>query len=1124
MNIDDWLTCCNTKMNEINDSSILFYSESNIHFPVYISMEIYDKKINYGSIVEFQDNKLEESNNKFISFNLSFTQDGQNNSSILSDLDDSKNKIISVIKDLILKQSDKKNHYNESIDFLKFDYTVRLNLITDENANIEDTSYSLAFAFGIVDSAIRKYANYKNNIGQICLTGIFKNEDGNWIIDKVSGIKEKIIAVLCTNIKKFVVPESNRAEVLAFLKNSKDCKKKNIFINKGEKNQLEIIFSSTFSDVLNTIYEANFFETSFFKNTFDLGYRYRQKTLNSSLVKIKNVFNLFNDQNNNENIENYVKLKVLDKEKTLLSLEPHEIFSDVKEYDIRNIVILGEAGSGKTSLLKNFLSLICTEKIKGFDKLPVFLEFNSFDTKKYNVEIDGNLKNNFIKEVLVNHLNKIDLNSELYINFLEDLNKQKKLIFLFDAYDEKNIDSNYFSQENLCIISSRHHDKLSGNFYEVLPMEDQARNKFILNYLKKYIVIKDENENNFLEKILKLELKKVFSNPLFLSLFLLIITDDEEYLKDEFLSEIKIKGRLINLAINKFLSKKSKKSSSLDNFQKFESEKTKKDLILEFLKEIAFEIFQNKEKKDILEKNKVENLIIDKIIPKINLIQENQFFLDKFDIPHIMDYLSNSSGIIEEIKDIQNNKTTFKFFHEIFYEFFLAKYSIENSSNFEKWVINNKFNLKCTNIFRLITTLIEIEEENEISNNNKKLDYFLELIENENKDEYGNINDLLLVQLLYEMKIKKSSEALKKVFLPKFFEFNNSFIIDTQLKALSLLGEDELNEIFKNIENKSSDLTRKGLLIFYYHAILDKNISLTFKEKFITLIFEMFNNKHTDFIKIRAVKVLVKLFIYYDEFSAHIKEFEDLLLLKKDVLRISILNELSKNMNSIIKNQKIPLVEKLIEEYSKDNNKMVKIYLSILLAKILTSDNYSEIGHNSFEEKLMKLLQTVPNKIWVKSFIRKNIFELIDFSKKTLEEKNILKNKINEVITIDNKSNTKKISKLNLKIKNNNPLVLEKLSKSSIIKIIKMANASEILLDNIDNYDKNKLAMKLKSYKNLNLLITTKLFFDQKMKKHLENYSLKYTNPYYLKEDQWFSFDQELEKEISCINISIKNL
>lgn len=86
-------------MNEINDSSILFYSESNIHFPVYISMEIYDKETNYGSIVEFQDNKLEESNNKFISFNLSFTQDGQNNS--VSDLDDSKNKIIYLsIKDL----------------------------------------------------------------------------------------------------------------------------------------------------------------------------------------------------------------------------------------------------------------------------------------------------------------------------------------------------------------------------------------------------------------------------------------------------------------------------------------------------------------------------------------------------------------------------------------------------------------------------------------------------------------------------------------------------------------------------------------------------------------------------------------------------------------------------------------------------------------------------------------------------------------------------------------------------------------------------------------------------------------------------------------------------------------
>ena len=696
MKTEAWLSYfSNTKrvLNSITTSCSTIDLESKIYFPVYFPKE----KGSYGSIVEITNSEtkieVKNSTNSFLDFQLSFTQENAKDG-MLSDLEKVKSSINNVIIELITKKFKNNNHYKESLDFLKLTYKPTLNLITDENCNIGDTSYSLALAIDILNSAI----NFIPNGDTICFTGSFKKENEILKIEKVEGIEEKLIAVLTTNINKFIIPLKNKEKVLDIVK-LKDTVTNNYNVTKPNSKNLKLIFADTLEDVLENLYGNNFFESSSFRYSFDLGYRYKQKTLVSNLVKIKSVFNIFDSKrSSNENdIQSYVKIKSLIKNDSHLPIEPHEIFYNFEEKN-ENIIITGDSGSGKSSILKRFLILICKEgqdgeaileALSNFDKLPIFLDFKTITSKSYKEETE---RAAFIRNIMISHLEKISL-EQTYLTFLEKLYNNNKLIFILDGYDEEEIKVELLPEKS-AIISSKYQEKLSGAFYKVLPMTNEAKNKFIISYV--------ENKEENLKKIKDLEIGDLFSKPLFLALFLLVINEDEKYLE-----EIKTQTQLINIVINKFLSKESN-YSSLQVLSEFKKIDTKIALTSKLLKEIAFSIFTNN---NFLKENDFENIIFTKLINEINLIQGCKF-VSYTDLEDILKYLSNSFGIIEKIETGTGYK--FVFFHNVFYEFFLAKYFVEDFSSEEKkeWITLNLLNLKRLNIFRIITYLIKIREDN----------------------------------------------------------------------------------------------------------------------------------------------------------------------------------------------------------------------------------------------------------------------------------------------------------------------------------------------------------------------------------------------------------------------------
>lgn len=388
---------------------------------------------------------------------------------------------------------------------------------------------------------------------------------------------------------------------------------------------------------------------------------------------------------------------------------------------------------------------------------------------------------------------------------------------------------------------------------------------------------------------------------------------------------------------------------------------------------------------------------------------------------------------------------------------------------------------------------------------------FFEVIEQNDLDEYGHINDLILIQLFSEIDYRNfDTSIIKKIFSDKFFTFNNSFIIDTQIKSLIFLETDELKKIFLNLENNKSLFLKRGLITFYCNAFLDKATPIQLKDFFLEKIFNNFNFSSSNFIKTYSLKILTQLVIYHNDSNIE-KIFKEVSKEKKDYVKITILSEISKNLTYIIKNNKINLFNDLIEEYSKDENSLVKVYLSIVITKIIISNENNE-DIESIKKQLISIFKSISNKTWIKILIKKQILELIDISKIKSDYKEELRKIVNGNILLKKKESIQRKNYQNQSNKNNY-ITLEKLSDKSIIRILKRASLSDVVNQDIDNYDKDKMNKKIQKYKSLNTIITNKLFFNTKFKNHIENYSIKYSNPFYCRDNEWFSFDQETENE-----------
>lgn len=225
------------------------------------------------------------------------------------------------------------------------------------------------------------------------------------------------------------------------------------------------------------------------------------------------------------NLFSHTNLKIShrkDLEKTRLEISIDKIFNTE-----HNIILLGEAGAGKTTCLQMYALNNETEKGKLFVWAPLANIINNWKNKEAIIDKDNTYKiENFDKAIFMYLISKqISLSISEFINVFN----AKKSTFLFDGIDEaiKNNPwlpkavvrfSNKYNKSQIIItsrISGRFIDEIPFFTITLLPFTDNQRNEFITKWFS------GKSQNT--EKVVKHHLKNnksisdITRNPLLIT-------------------------------------------------------------------------------------------------------------------------------------------------------------------------------------------------------------------------------------------------------------------------------------------------------------------------------------------------------------------------------------------------------------------------------------------------------------------------------------------------------------------------------------------------------------------------------------------------------------------------------
>lgn len=387
-----------------------------------------------------------------------------------------------------------------------------------------------------------------------------------------------------------------------------------------------------------------------------------------------------------------------------------DIFKAIENYN--RLVILGDPGSGKSTVLKHLAYMLCRNRPtnKQCDKLvPIYIKASEFAKASY--ESGTNLSDYIIDGYNQKY-------SKLFVDSLEN----GSLILLLDGLDEVSVtNQRHYVVEQVnsfvaqypdikTIISSRivgyNETRLGGSFshFEVNKFDRHQISDFIKNWYRSISVCSDndfESATYQAEELLSSIRKnksvyQLASNPLLLTIIALI------YYQGSSLPEKR--ASLYDVATSTFL----------DNWVKLRVQQKKynidREILIEILAPLAFYVHDNFITGLIPEKDLRTRLAIEykKIYPHLNPKELKE------EINSIVDFLREEAGFLFEKGRDENGNPLFGFVHQTFQEYFAA---MELQTRWKEGVLGDDlktyvYNSNWLEVIKLSASLFKLQEPN----------------------------------------------------------------------------------------------------------------------------------------------------------------------------------------------------------------------------------------------------------------------------------------------------------------------------------------------------------------------------------------------------------------------------
>ncbi|MBN1190439.1 MAG: TIR domain-containing protein [Dehalococcoidales bacterium] len=370
------------------------------------------------------------------------------------------------------------------------------------------------------------------------------------------------------------------------------------------------------------------------------------------------------------------------------------------------ILVSGNAGLGKTSLLKNLVLKECQKDINKLERFPIFVSLG----------VLGQQPKSYIKKATIGQIALDELSgsgNEEIIALIDRLVKERKLLVCLDGLDEVPnessndiklwIDSlhNRLTNGQIIVTSRKYSDNISlerFRKYDIFELNDQLKEKFV--YLWFGAIDEKGTETGRAQHFLTLVRKnnnfsRILGNPLFLAIICLNYEIKENIARNP--------AEMIELFVCHLLKEWDRKRG-VRRITALMEEKPREEipyfLELNVLDQVAFYLFER----------------------GITLIDERELYSIvrrvcrdeklNFSEASVIHEISETSGIITV-----QQKQKYQFSHQLLYEFFVAnslyyRYRQKSTSKSVKvWIEKKGHNERNGNIMAFLNDLFEYKPE-----------------------------------------------------------------------------------------------------------------------------------------------------------------------------------------------------------------------------------------------------------------------------------------------------------------------------------------------------------------------------------------------------------------------------